>query len=66
MSVPTDGEEFSKLTEYLRKAQEAAAMLAHLAQANDKRKRAIGWLAVSEQLKLTVKACTELAMKNLQ
>jgi aromatic ring-cleaving dioxygenase len=66
MAVPTEGESFSKLIEHLRLAQEDASMLSHLANANDKRKRAIGWLGVSEQLKLTIKAITVLATKNLQ
>ena len=66
MSIPTSGEEFSKLVEFLRKAQESAAMLAHIEQANSQRKRAIGWLGVSEQLGLTVKAVTALATSKLQ
>ena len=64
--VPTEGDEFAKMIEFLRKAQECAAMLAHLANANDRRKRAIGWLAVEQQLKLTVTAVTTLATKSLQ
>lgn len=67
MSVPTQGEEFSKLIEHLRLAQEDAAMLAHLANAQSKGRRlAIGWLAVEQQLKLTVHAVTQLAMGKLQ
>jgi len=65
MSVPTSGEEFSKLIEFLRKAQEAAAMLAHLENANDNRKMAIGWLGVSEQLGLTVKSVTVFAQRKM-
>lgn len=67
VSVPTTGEEFAKLIENLRHAQEAAAMLAHLHNAQSKgRKIAIGWLGVEQQLKLTVLAVTALATKGLQ
>ena len=68
MSVPTQGESFSKLTEHLRLAQEDAAMLAHLANTGGAKDRrlAIGWLGVSEQLKLTIHAVTQLAMRKLQ
>lgn len=66
MSVPTTGEEYSKLIEHIRKAQEAAAMLAHIENANDNRKMAIGWLGVSEQLGLTVKAVTTFAVSKMQ
>lgn len=65
-SIPTPGEEFAKLIEFLRKAQESASMIAHLESANDKRNLAIGWLAVSEQLKLTQHAVTRLAQGKLQ
>lgn len=67
-SVPTKGETFAKLTEHLRLAQEDAAMLAHLANDGDAKSRriAIGWLGVSEQLKLTIHAVTSLATKGLQ
>lgn len=61
MSVPTQGETFSKLMEHLRLAQEDAAMLAHLANANDDRLKAMGWLAVSEQLKKAQHGVTQLA-----
>jgi len=66
MSVPTEGEVFSKFLEHLRLAQEDAATLAHLAQLNNRRKRAIGFMGVSEQLKLTIHAVTQLATKVLQ
>ena len=65
VTLPTKGDEFAKLIEHLRKAQEAAAMLAHLNR-DDSRKMAIGWLAVEQQLKLSVHACTALATKGLQ
>lgn len=67
-SVPTEGEEFAKLIEYLRKAQESAAMLAHLANNHGTkgRRRAIGWLAVEQQFKLTQQTVTALAQSKLQ
>lgn len=68
MSIPTKGDEFSKLIENLRHAQENAAMLAHLSNNDGARGRriAIGWLGVEQQLKLTVAAVTVLATKGLQ
>jgi hypothetical protein len=65
MSIPTQGEEFAKLIEHLRKAQEASAMLAHLVR-DDDRLRSQGWMAVSEMLKKTVGNVTKLAMGRLQ
>lgn len=65
MSNPTTGETFAQLIEYLRKAQEAAATLGHLARANDETLRANGWLAVSEGLKLMQRNVTALATKRM-
>jgi hypothetical protein len=62
MSIPTTGEEFTKLIEHLRKAQEAAAMLSHL-EADNSTILSQGWLAVSEMLKTTVIKVTELATR---
>ena len=61
MTVPTTGEAFARLTEYLRKAQEEAATIAHLEAANDQRQRAKGWLSISENLKRMVHVVTMLA-----
>lgn len=61
----TEGETFAKLLEHLREAQDAAAVLGHLAQANDHALRGRGWLAVSEMLKLTIHNVTKLAMKKI-
>jgi hypothetical protein len=66
MSVPTQGEAYSKLMEHLRQAQEEAATLAHLANANDDRKLAQGWLTVSENFKKMQHAVTTLAMRRMQ
>jgi hypothetical protein len=65
MSMPTKGEEFAKLIEHLRLAQESASMLAHLNR-DDSALIAKGWLAVSEMLKLTQHNVTKLATKGLQ
>lgn len=61
MSVPTQGEKFAEFIEHIRKAQEASAMLAHLAAANDDKFMQKGWLAISEMMKLTVINSTKLA-----
>ena len=66
MSVPTRGEVFSKLIEHLRLAQEDAAMMAHLENANDHRKVAIRWLQFSELLKQVTYKTTELAKRGIQ
>lgn len=68
MSAPTRGETFSKMLEHLRLAQEDAAMMAHLYNEGDSKSRriAIGWIGVSEQLKLTIHAVTEMAQRGLQ
>jgi hypothetical protein len=52
--------------EYLRLAQEEAATLAHLANANDDRKLALGWLKVSENFKSMQHSVTILATRGLQ
>lgn len=66
MSIPTRGEEFAKLIEFLRKAQETAAMLSHLYRDDGNKTKALGWMAVSEGLKQMQKASTEIATKGLQ
>ncbi len=69
MSIPTKSEEFSKLIEYIRKAQEAAAMLAHLNNADGDtagRHIAKGWLGIEELLKRMVSQVTKLATRGLQ
>jgi phosphoribosyl 1,2-cyclic phosphodiesterase len=62
MTLPTEGDTYSQLMEHLRKAQEAAAILAHLHKANDHHRTALSWLAVSEQFKKMQYTLTQLAM----
>lgn len=69
MSIPTKSEEYTKLIEHLRLAQESAAMLAHLNNADgDKMGRLLakGWLGVEELLKKMQHQITQLAMGRLQ
>jgi hypothetical protein len=70
MSVPTHGEQFAKLLEHLRSAQDDSAMLAHLtrAQSSSKKDMAVadGWIAVQELLKRMVFQVTKLAQGKLQ
>lgn len=54
MAAPTRAEVYAQLTEYLRKAEEAAATLAHLTNEDGKpssKVLAIGWLNVAEGMK---------------
>ena len=69
MSVPTRGEEFTKLLEYLIKAQESCAMLAHLhnTEGNDVDKTlAKGWLGIAELMHKMQHTITALATGKLQ
>lgn len=65
--IPTVAEEYSKLMEHLAKAQETAAMIAHLHANNDPRDRVIrtGWITISEALKLIRHNVTKLAQGRL-
>lgn len=68
MSVPTRAEEYAKLNEYLIKAQESAAMLAHLhnTEGSDTDKLfARGWLGIAELLRKLQHQVTQLAMGRL-
>jgi hypothetical protein len=65
MSLPTRGEEFSKLIEHIRLAQEAAAMLAHLNRDTSKAK-SDGWIAISEMFKRVQYQVIQLANRGLQ
>jgi hypothetical protein len=66
MSIPTQGESYAKIMEYLRKLQEETAMMAHLNQANDSTKLAFAWLAMSENFKKMQHTLTRLAQGHLQ
>lgn len=66
MNIPTQGETFAELIEYLRKAQESSAVLSHLAQANDDKFIGLGWLSVCEGLKRMQHLVTQLALGKLQ
>lgn len=60
MALPTRGETFSKLIEYIRLAEEAAATLGHLTRDEDAL-QAKGWLGVSEMFHNTAIQVTKLA-----
>jgi len=64
MSIPTQGEEFSKIIEHLRKAQESMAMIAHL-ERDEHPIVARGWLAWSEQMGNIVLMVTKFAKRGL-
>jgi hypothetical protein len=68
MSVPTTGETYSRLMEFLRKAQEESATMAHLvhAQGTGDRELARQWLSVSENFKKMQNSLTKLAMGRMQ
>jgi hypothetical protein len=69
MTAPTRGECFSKLLEHLRLAQEEAAKLAHLHNADgDGPGMALGrgWLHISEHLRNMQYNVTQLAKRGLQ
>lgn len=66
MSVPTHGEVFARLIHHIRKAQDDAAILAHLENTESRRGvKAKLWLMVSEQFKRMVETCTSIATKGL-
>lgn len=66
MSLPTEGEEYAKLIEHLRLAQECAATLSHLTGLNDRKPTSRGWLLVQENLKRMQYVVTEIAKGKLQ
>ena len=65
MSLPTRGETFAQLTEWLRRAQESSATLAHLYRDDQGtgRAMAMGWMAISAALKQMEKSVIKLATK---
>ena len=66
MSLPTEGDEYTKLMEHLRKGQEACAMLSHLTGLNDRPTVSKGWLMVSEMLKKMQHTVTDIAVGKFQ
>lgn len=67
MSVPTKHEIYEQLQHHLRKAQEAAAMLAHLNNADGDAPGAVlakGWLNVSESFRVTQQIVNQLQQGN--
>lgn len=69
MAIPTRGETYAQLLEYLVKAQEASAMLAHLHNTEGSSLDATlakGWLGISELLKRMQTQVTKMAMGRLQ
>ena len=69
MSPPTKGESYARLIEHLRLAQEDAAMLMHLTNADGDAPGTViarGWWHVTEHLKDMQEHITKLAKGNLQ
>lgn len=78
MTVPTRSEAFTRLIEALRTAQEQAAIIAHLHNANvaeglvgsgsssKERALALSWLAVSEFMKMIQDKVISLAQGRMQ
>lgn len=68
MAIPTKAELYTQLNEYLIKAQETSAMLAHLHRAEETHvdnTLAHGWLGISELLKRMQHQVTQMAMGKL-
>jgi hypothetical protein len=65
MAIPTTGETYSKLMEYLRKAQEESAMMAHLVKAQGDGELSLSWLKVSENFRKMQHVLTSLATGRL-
>ena len=68
MSIPTVSEEFAKLIEHLRLAQEEAAMIGHLTTAQGSlQDKVLGnaWITVSELLKKMQHQVTNMAQGRL-
>lgn len=68
MSIPTRGEAYAKLIEFLRLGQEEAATLAHLYRDDPVtgRAMAMGWLTVAKALQEMQMNVTNLASRGLQ
>lgn len=57
---------YSRLTEHLRLAAEAAYVLGHLKKANDEELLGQGFLGIGQLLERTVTKVTQLAMKGMK
>jgi hypothetical protein len=66
MSVPTVGECYTQLGYHLVMAQEKAAMLAHLFNAEGRTQMGIMWLGVAENFKKTQYQLSKLIEGRLQ
>lgn len=66
VTVPSQGDEFSKLIHHIGEAQNCSAKLMHLAQANDDKNLAMGWFAIQELFKRLGSRVTDLAMRKMQ
>ena len=69
MNIPTVAEEYSKMLEHLRLAQESSYMLAHLVRAQGGSKDnaiADGWFSIGELIKRMNHQITQLAQGRLQ
>jgi len=66
MSVPTMGECYARLTEHLIKAQEEAAMIGHLFNAEGRSQMGRMWIETSDKLKKINYQLTLLAQGRLQ
>ena len=67
--VPTRGDTFARLVHHLREAQDHAAMLAHLYNADGDAKGMTigrGWLRVEDMLKRMIHTVTEIAKGYVQ
>lgn len=62
MSIPTKAEKYAELMEHLRKAEEAAAMLAHLVR-DESPGNSKGWLIIADLFKATQLKVIALATK---
>lgn len=67
MSIPTVAEEYAKLMEHIRKAQECSAMIAHLLNdtSGSGKVLARGWLHVEDNFKKIGFVVTKLAQGRL-
>lgn len=69
MSVPTSGEEFSKLLHHLDEARNSASMLMHLYKAQGSPKDLAlsqGWFMIAENFKLQRQYIVEMAKGKMQ